>query len=130
MHPTITVPEELEARVFAAIREASVRRLRRRFIAAGSAFCAVCAFAVSAFSFIVTEARASQMAAYLKFLWTDSDIVLSNFGEYLYGLLERIPLMSLTLAIAGTMLLLGAIGFAQAFFRSTRRGFVGHSFAT
>jgi len=118
--PDVGVPPELQTKILTAITAARIRRLRNEFVATGFAFGIVIAAATASISRLVVEIRSSSIVGYLRLLISDSDIVFGNFREYLYGILESLPVGSIVFALTSVLLLLGAVAFLQALMHARR----------
>jgi hypothetical protein len=131
--PDVATPPDLSARIFFAVSTAKIRRVRNELAATIAVFAGFVGIAIASVSFIAEETRSSSFGSYLRLTISDSDVVFSHLNEYVIGIFERLPVGLILSALVAAFLLLGIIGFGQAFIRERRHvgalGFAKRSFA-
>lgn len=122
--PQPDAPQGLFERVLGAIRTAEIRDIRNRFVASLVGLLAIIGYAAASWSAIWTEIGSSSFVEMLKLAASDPDIVIGNMKELLLGLLETLPLGSITLALIGIFSVVGAIALAKSFRDARRHTFI------
>lgn len=113
-------------RILLAIDRARVRVLKVRM--AGMLFGLVACIATTAASWPILreELTESPFIGYLRFIITDSDVVLAHAKDLFFALLDSFPTESAILACAAVFFILGSVGIGQALVRA-RRGHLTHT---
>ena len=120
--PSIQTPPELHDRVMDAIVAVQIRRVRFRFGSMLAGAVGSIALTVAYHAALWEEITTSSFFSTLRLVASDPDVAFGNAKEFALGLLETLPLGTITLALVGLFCIVGAVGFAQAL-RKTRRLF-------
>lgn len=107
--PCESLPKELHSRIAREIallekRVVLVRRLS--FVSVGAVFTAVF---IPSLSFLSTQFAESSFFSYASLLISDGDLAFLHSQEFIFSLVESLPLFGITLALLLVFLLLGAI---------------------
>ena len=94
-------PADLFDRVMAAIQRARLRQAGSRFAIALVGFLASIGYAILNWSTIAAEIQASPFFGFVRLAISDPDIVFANGKDFLFGLLEALPLGTVLLVLLG-----------------------------
>ena len=118
-------PQGLFERV---MRRIHVARLRQLWFGLGSiaaAFVSSCVLTVISWRAVSAEVMSSSLVGYLRLMVSDPDIMLANLKDFVYGILESLPLQSIILVVLFAFLVVGAATLVQSL-RRERQHFLLH----
>jgi len=102
----INPPVDLRTKVLQSVETAIEKKNRNRKIIGFSVF------SISMISFIgfaISAVRAFQQSGfgtYSSLIFSDSKLVLSNFGEFMFSLIDSLPFFTITITLVSVLLIL------------------------
>lgn len=110
----INPPADLEAKVLKSVEMALEKKNKNRKIIGFSVF------SVSLISFIdfiiytIHAFQQSGFSTYLSLIFSDSKIVLNNFGGFILSLVDSLPFFAITITLAMILIILVSVKYATS----------------
>ena len=95
--PQMSPPDELYPKIIGRIHALETRALFMRRLALGGVSLVSIAGLIPSMSYLISAFALSSFGQYLSLIASDGDIVLLNWKEFAFSLIESLPLMSITL---------------------------------
>lgn len=116
-------------RILLAIDRARMRVLKVRMAGMLLGLGVCIATAIALWPILREELTESPFIGYLRFIITDSDVMLAHSKDLFFALLDSFPTESAILACTAVFFILGSVGIGQALLRA-RRGHLTHTHLT
>ena len=107
--PCETLPKELAERIAKEIVLLEKRVILVRRLSFGSVAAVFLSAFIPALNFLVTQFEESSFFSYASLAISDSDLTFLHSQEFLFSLIESLPLLGITFALTLVFFLLGAI---------------------
>lgn len=105
--PEDAAPKDLSDRVLDTLWHTRFRRIRGWMVFAFLALVAIIVYAITQWTLVWYEVAGSSFVEFLRLAVSDPDIIFANTKEYIFGLLEALPLGTLLIVFSSAFCLLG-----------------------
>lgn len=110
----INPPAELKEKIFEKIEVASEKRaFKKKIFVFSSLFVSFIGFFQFA-GYAISEFQSSGFYSYLSLFWSDSKVILSNFNEFIFSLLDSTPFFAITIALVSIFIFLLSMKYLVA----------------